>query len=54
MYHYVYNTWFVLQTGRTGLILATQRGHFNIVNMLLDLHANPNISEQVMSIEVYV
>ena len=35
------------QEGLTALILATQNGHTEVVNALLDAKADPNITENV-------
>ena len=40
-----------MQEGLTSLVLATQKGHDNVVEALLNVNANPNVTEHV-SIEL--
>ena len=37
----------IMQDGYTSLMLATQRGHVDIVKALLDAKADPNITDKV-------
>ena len=43
-----------VQEGLTALMLATQRGHAEVVQALLDAKADPNITESVSIYSYYV
>lgn len=43
------HTYYIMQDGRTALYIATQEGHEDIVRLLLEARADPDVQDEVLT-----